>query len=138
MGKVLITSDELRKLYTDQKLSTEDIGEMLNCSSSYVSRLLKRNNIPRRSVSEARKLKIGRIGKAIKLKTRVFELCNDYPTLRNLARGMGISVGQIYRVRQGKRLINEKFIIGAIEAFPEYKLDDLFYVAPEGSQNDRE
>jgi len=32
---------------------------------------------------------------------------------------MGISVTQVYRVRQGERRINEKFIIGAINAFPE-------------------
>jgi len=41
---------------------------------------------------------------------------------------MGISVGHIYKVRQGKRNINGKFIIGAIKAFPEYNLGDLFYV----------
>jgi len=41
---------------------------------------------------------------------------------------MGISVGHIYKVRQGKRSINQKFIIGAIKAFPGYKLDGLFYV----------
>jgi hypothetical protein len=43
---------------------------------------------------------------------------------------MGISVSQIYRVRDGKRKINQKFIIGAISAFPESKLDELFYLAP--------
>ena len=41
---------------------------------------------------------------------------------------MGISAGYIYKVRQGKRSINQKFIIGAIKAFPEYSLGDLFYV----------
>ena len=46
---------------------------------------------------------------------------------------MGISVSEIYRVRRGKRPINEKFISGAIKAFPGHKLDDLFYVAPDGS-----
>ena len=44
---------------------------------------------------------------------------------------MGISVSQIYRVREGKRNINQKFIIGAIKAFPEHKFDDLFYFAQE-------
>jgi len=44
-----------------------------------------------------------------------------------LAQAMGISESQIYRVRQGKRGINQKFIIGAIKAFPGYKLDDLLY-----------
>jgi hypothetical protein len=44
---------------------------------------------------------------------------------------MGISVSQIYRVREGKRHINQKFIIGAVQAFPQHKLDGLFYFAPE-------
>jgi len=62
------------------------------------------------------------------LKTRVFELSNvRYENLSELAQAMGISVSQIYRVREGKRSINQKFIIGAMSAFPEYRLDDLFY-----------
>jgi len=70
----------------------------------------------------------------MKLKTRAFELRNGkYTGLPELAQAMGISVSQIYRVRQGKRLINQKFIIGAIKAFPGYKLDDLFYV--DGREN---
>ena len=40
---------------------------------------------------------------------------------------MGLSVSQVYRVREGKRGINEKFIIGAKKAFPESRLDELFY-----------
>jgi hypothetical protein len=62
------------------------------------------------------------------LKTRIFELRNGYRNLSELAKAMGISVSQIYRVRDGKRKINQKFIIGAINAFPEYRLDDLFYL----------
>ncbi len=74
---------------------------------------------------------------AMKLQTRVFELYNRrYTGLPELARAMEISVSQIYRVRQGKRPVSEKFINGAIKAFPGYNLDDLFYVAPDGSQND--
>jgi len=62
------------------------------------------------------------------LKTRVFELCPErYRNLSELAQAMGISVSQVYRVREGKRHINQKFFIGAIKAFPERKLDDLFY-----------
>jgi len=45
---------------------------------------------------------------------------------------MEISTGQIYKVRDGKRGINQKFIIGATKAFPGYNLDDLFYVDSEG------
>jgi hypothetical protein len=44
---------------------------------------------------------------------------------------MEISVSQVYRVREGKRYINQKFIIGAIKAFPEYNLDNLFYFTDE-------
>ena len=68
----------------------------------------------------------------MKLETRIFELCPaKCRNLSDLARAMGISVSQIYRVREGKRRINQKFITGAIKAFPELKLDDLFYLAPE-------
>ncbi len=66
------------------------------------------------------------------VKTRIFELRNNgYKNLSELAQAMGISVSQIYRVREGKRYINQKFIVGAIKAFPNYKLDDLFYLAPQ-------
>ncbi len=67
---------------------------------------------------------------AMKLKTRVFELCNGrYQSLPKLARTMGISQDLIYSVRRGDRNINGRFIIGATKAFPEYRLDDLFYVS---------
>ena len=62
------------------------------------------------------------------IKTRVFELSNGkYQNLSALARAMELSVSQVYRVREGKRGINEKFIIGAKKAFPECRLDELFY-----------
>ncbi|HUV46104.1 MAG TPA: hypothetical protein VMW45_03440 [Dehalococcoidia bacterium] len=55
----------------------------------------------------------------MKLNTMIFELykgkCGKLP---ELAQTMGILVGHIYRVRQSRSSINEKFIIGAIEAFP--------------------
>ena len=66
------------------------------------------------------------------VKTRIFDLrSNGYRNLSELAHVMEISVSQIYRVREGKRSINQKFIAGAIKAFPDYKLDDLFYLVPE-------
>jgi len=66
------------------------------------------------------------------VKTTIFKLCyGKYKNLSELAQAMGISVSQIYRVREGKRHINQKFIVGSIKAFPGYKLDDLFYFAPE-------
>ena len=62
------------------------------------------------------------------IRTRVFELANGrYHNLSALATAMGLSVSQVYRVREGKRGINEKFIIGAKQAFPNYRLDELFY-----------
>ncbi len=66
------------------------------------------------------------------IKTRIFELCNgSYRNLSELAQTMEISVSQIYRVRESKRSINQKFIVGAIKAFPKHKFEDLFYLAPE-------
>jgi len=66
------------------------------------------------------------------IRTRIFELCNgQYKNLSALAHAMGISVSQIYRVREGKRHINQKFIIGAVKAFPGRRFDELFYLAPE-------
>ncbi len=66
------------------------------------------------------------------VKTRVFDLgYRNYGNLSELAQAMGISVSQIYRVKEGKRGINQKFIVGAIKAFPERRLDDLFYLASE-------
>ena len=63
------------------------------------------------------------------IKTRVFELYHrEYKNLSELARAMDISVSQLYRVRKGKRRINEKFIIGVIRAFPNLKLDELIYL----------
>ena len=68
----------------------------------------------------------------MEIKTRIFELCNGkYRNLSELARVMGLSVSQVYRVREGKRSINQKFIIGAKRALPNYKLDELFYLDPE-------
>jgi len=65
----------------------------------------------------------------MRLQTKIFELCNGkYTNLTELARAMGISASQVYRVRQGRRPINEKFIIGTIKAFPNYRLDELFYL----------
>lgn len=66
------------------------------------------------------------------LKTRVFDLhVRNYSNLSELARAMEISVSQVYRVLEGKRNINRKFIIGAMKAFPGYKFDDLFYFVHE-------
>jgi len=68
--------------------------------------------------------------RAMKLKTRVFELCNGkYRNLVELAQTMGISQDLMYSIRRGERGIHEKFIIGATKAFPGYKLEDLFYVS---------
>lgn len=62
------------------------------------------------------------------IKTRVFELApGKYQNLSDLAKAMELSVSQVYRVREGKRGINEKFIVGAKKAFPERRLDELFY-----------
>ena len=68
------------------------------------------------------------------LETRVFDLCySRYQNLSELAKAMGISVSLLYRVREGRRGINQTFILGAVRAFPGCKLDDLFCIVPESS-----
>ncbi|MES0278484.1 MAG: hypothetical protein ABUK03_01895 [Dehalococcoidales bacterium] len=68
------------------------------------------------------------------VKTRVFELCDrKYGNLARLASAMGISVSQIYRVKEGQRSINHKFIVGAALAFPSRSLDELFYIAADAA-----
>ena len=80
-----------------------------------------------------------REGIAMIVKTRIFELCNGkYKNLSELAQAMGISVSQVYRVREGERSINQKFIVGAIRAFPGYKLDDLFYLFLESAAKEKQ
>jgi len=77
-------------------------------------------------------LPLGKLGGiAMMVRTRIFELRDGrYHNLSELAMAMGISVSQIYRVREGKRSINQKFIVGAIKAFPEHRLEELFYLIP--------
>jgi DNA-binding Xre family transcriptional regulator len=42
------------------------------------------------------------------IRTRVFEMAlTRYHNLSGLAKAMGLSVSQVYRVREGKRGINE-------------------------------
>lgn len=73
------------------------------------------------------------------IETRVFEMAFDkYRNLSELARAMDISISQVYRVREGKRGINEKFIIGAKKAFPESRLDELFYFNPSRVSKNRQ
>ena len=68
----------------------------------------------------------------MKLGTKLFYLCPSYyRNLSELAEAMGISVSEVYRVRSGKRSINEKFIVGALSAFPQFSFDELFYMSPE-------
>lgn len=71
---------------------------------------------------------------AVELKTRVFKLYNGrYTSLSRLAQAMEMDPAQIYRVKNGERRVNERFIVGAVRAFPGYTLNDLFYVVPDGN-----
>lgn len=63
-----------------------------------------------------------------KLETKLFELEQHRHNLTELAAILGLSVSQVYRIRQGNRRINERFIIGALVAFPQYSFQELFYI----------
>lgn len=64
------------------------------------------------------------------MKTRVFDLATEYgyTSLRSLARAMGRDVAELSRIRSGKHGITRSFIEGALRAFPDKTLDELFYV----------
>jgi len=83
-----------------------------------------------------RRLKAKATEMVVTLKTRVFDYYEDYSSLVEVVQAIGISTSQIYRGRQGKRAINEKFIIGALKAFPGYRLNDFFYVVPDRGDDD--
>lgn len=62
------------------------------------------------------------------LRTRVFTLPQTRGmTLTQLAARMGVALSLVTRVRRGERGIGQTFINGALRAFPELSLDDLFY-----------
>jgi len=124
-----------------KKYSKAELSRILGVSEERVRQIVNKVDLhhlvrpayPARNEGGATKDKAH---KGSKLRTTVFELYNgEYSSLVELARAIGISTSQIYRVKYGKRGINEKFIIGALNAFPFYRLDDLFYVVPDGSDD---
>ncbi len=67
------------------------------------------------------------MGAIMLIKTRIFELYyGNYKNLSTLAQVMEISVSQLYRVQEGKRNINQKFIVGAMKAFRHANLMSFF------------
>ena len=48
--------------------------------------------------------------------------------MKRLARLVGLSLSQVYRIREGERRVGLQFIVGALTAFPKYKFEDLFYI----------
>ncbi|GAH57536.1 unnamed protein product [marine sediment metagenome] len=139
----MTTKDSLVQIVKAEpkKYRQAELGRMLGVSKQRVRQIVNKVGLhhlvrlahPARNEGGASK---DTVHKSRKLRTRVFELYNgQYSSLVELARAMGISNSQIYRVKHGKRAINEKFIIGALKAFPGYRLDGLFYVVPEGSQD---
>jgi len=66
-------------------------------------------------------------GKIGRLRTRIFEM-EEGRDMKKLAILLRLSLSQVYRIKHGQRPIGEKFIVGALIAFPKYKFEDLFYV----------
>lgn len=62
----------------------------------------------------------------IRPKAKLFELA-DW-NMKKLATAIGVSLCQVYRVKDGKRWVNGEFIAGALTAFPKYRFDELFYI----------
>ena len=62
-----------------------------------------------------------------RLRTRLFDM-EEGRDMRKLPRLVGLSLSQLYRLRERKRRIGEQFIVGALTAFPGRKFEDLFYI----------
>jgi plasmid maintenance system antidote protein VapI len=140
----MATRDSLAEIVNAEpkKYSQAELGRILGVSRARVHQIVNKLDLhhlvrpayPGRNEGGATK---DTAHKGRKLRTMVFDLYNrEYSSLVEAARAMGISNSQIYRVKRGERAINEKFITGALKAFPKYRLDDLFYVVPDGSDDD--
>ena len=71
------------------------------------------------------------------IRTRIIELCDgNRRNLSDLVGIMGLSISKASRVCEGKHFINQKFI-GAKKAFPDYRLDELFYLDSDFGQVDK-
>lgn len=69
------------------------------------------------------------------IRTRIFRIAEERQwTIKQLALAMGLTTGALYQVQRGNRGIGAKFIQAAERAFPEYRLDDLFYDEENGCQ----
>jgi transcriptional regulator with XRE-family HTH domain len=69
------------------------------------------------------------------IRTRIFRIAEDRRwTIKRLSLAMGLTTGALYQVQRGDRGIGAKFIRAASQAFPEYRLDDLFYDEEGGFQ----
>jgi len=62
-----------------------------------------------------------------KLKTKIFDL-EEGRDMKKLAILTGLSLSEIYRIKEGKRGVHDRFIVGVLTAFPEKKFEDLFYI----------
>ena len=62
-----------------------------------------------------------------RLRTRLFQM-EEGRDMKRLARLIGLSCPQVYRIKEDKRRIGEQFIVGALTAFPQYRFEDLFYI----------
>lgn len=64
----------------------------------------------------------------MRLRTRVFDLAKDAGwSGAALADAMGMSEATVSLVRSNKREIGQRFIAGALRAFPSLSFDDLFW-----------
>ncbi len=64
----------------------------------------------------------------MELATVIPEIYNSrYTDLRELATAMRLPVGVMLPILSGKEPISQDFVVGAIRAFPDHRLDELFY-----------
>lgn len=95
--KFYIPKEELIELYINQKLSIDKISKIYKCSRSAVTNRLKENNIPIRSLKEARKSKFEReLGFSL-TSEKIMEKINEGMLAIEVAEYFGVGHGTILR-----------------------------------------
>ena len=80
----------LKKQYIKNELSARDIGKMVGCATSTITRWLRRHTIPMRSRSEALKLAVGKPGAQAR-KVKSLEIAYERGDYDKLFRGKNLT-----------------------------------------------
>lgn len=116
----LLNSENLRRLYIEESLSTNQIAELYQCSGSTIRRVLKRNNIPTRTNSQSLKtayatgrLRSWKLGTGVST-SEVVKLYKEGLSQKEIASTLNVStaaIGKHLRKAGGGRSLREAAIL---------------------------